>query len=173
MADDQAAISHGPDRDSVIVPTHYLRDADARMLRRYKQWLTAQGFTESIVCPQCWEGREGEPPDVRIRLSPDQVVILCAHALLFGVSPGPALFPEPPDRIVEPVDLEYRDISPVDHVTLIAYRHFLARYQRKEALYCRQCEQWGRASGVRAAVSDAGARFACRHRVLTLQTLRA
>lgn len=166
MADTKATIQHGDEK--TVVPTTYLLPEEARLLRTYKAFLTAQQFHEVIICPRCFEDPKAEPPDSQIRLSPDQVVVLCPHELLFAVQPGPSLFADPPDLLVEPANLIRDDLSYLDHHLLLRYKHFLQRHRRREILFCRQCEMWGREPGMRAVVTDAVARFECRHRILEL-----
>ena len=170
MADDKARISFGEHTSETVVPTTYLSPAECQLLRAYKRWLTDNNFTELILCASCWESRSATPPDIRIRLSVDQVVILCEHELLFGVSPGPAHFPLPVEVPgIELAGVEHRTLSHVEHHTLLSYKRFLAKYRRREALWCRYCEELGRPPGGRAIVTDTTARVECRHRILTLE----
>ena len=55
-----------------------------------------------------------------------------------------------------------RLISQSDAELLRKYKQFLQRYDLKEALYCTDCEEAGRPSGLRANVMDGRIDLACR-----------
>jgi len=55
-----------------------------------------------------------------------------------------------------------RPISQSDAEMLRKYKKFLQRHDLKEALYCRDCEEAERPSGLRASVMDGTIDFTCR-----------
>lgn len=55
-----------------------------------------------------------------------------------------------------------RLLTQSDAALLRRYKKFLQKYDLKEALYCTDCEDAGRSSGLRASVMDGAISLACR-----------
>ena len=49
-------VLYGPNGEQATIPTVALEQAEAELLRKYKQFLAKYGLREALYCNACWSG---------------------------------------------------------------------------------------------------------------------